>query len=201
MAAGATPRTLTGERTASRGCGERTLMAGVRVPVTYQTVRSRCRETVVTGLLATVTTSADGEELAWMSTWPVVVPVWRKGPATGWAMPTSRRMKETAVATASVVLGGRFTGDRGAGWSGVGWSGAGVAGAAIDLAASPGGLVSRVLQPATAMLATRRAAAMVRTGRMLFISFVGSGTMVEPHALTIAESGHNSRSVKSRCYP
>jgi hypothetical protein len=36
---------------------------------------------------------------------------------------------------------------------------------------------------------------------MLFISFVGSGTMVEPHALTIAESGHNSRSVKSRCYP
>jgi hypothetical protein len=36
---------------------------------------------------------------------------------------------------------------------------------------------------------------------MLFISFMGSGTTVEPHALTIAESGHNSRSVKSRCYP
>jgi hypothetical protein len=115
-------------------------------------------------------------------------------------------MKETAVATASAVLGGRATGGRGAGWSevgwsDVGWSGAGVAGAAIDLAASPGGLVSRVLQPATAMLATRRAAAMVRTGRMLFISFMGSGTTVEPHALTIAESDHNSRSVKSRCYP
>jgi hypothetical protein len=42
---------------------------------------------------------------------------------------------------------------------------------------------------------------MVRTGRMLFISFVGSGTMVEPHALTIAESDHNSRSVTSRRYP
>jgi hypothetical protein len=111
-------------------------------------------------------------------------------------MPTSRRMKETAVATASAVLGGRFTGGRGAGWSR-----AGVAGAAIDGAASPGGLVSRVLQPATAMLATRRAAAMVRTGRMLFISYVGSGTMVEPHALTIAESDHNSRSVTSRRYP
>jgi hypothetical protein len=136
-----------------------------------------------------------------MSTWPVVAPVRRKGPANGRAMPTSRRMKETAVATASAVPGGRFTGDRGAGWSEIGWSGAGVAGTAIDLAASPGGLVSRVLQPATAMLATRRAAAMVRTGRMLFISFMGSGTMVEPHALTIAESGHNSRSVKSRCYP
>jgi hypothetical protein len=39
---------------------------------------------------------------------------------------------------------------------------------------------------------------MVRTGRMLFISFVGSGTMVEPLALTIAESDHNSRSVTSR---
>src|SRR5215204_3033371 len=164
MAAGATPRTPTGERTASRGCGEMTWMAGVRVPVTYQTVRSRCRETVVTGLLATVTTSADGEELAWMSTWPVVAPVRRKGPATGWAMPTSRRMKETAVATASAVLGGRATGGRGAGWlevgwPDVGWSGAGVAGAAVDGAASPGGLVSRALQPATAMLATRRAAA------------------------------------------
>ena len=73
-----------------------------------------------------------------------------------------------------------------------------MAGAAVDGAASPGGLVSRVLQPATAMLATRRAAAMVRTGRMLFISFVGSGTTVEPLALTIAESDHNSRSVTSR---
>jgi hypothetical protein len=177
-------------------------MAEVRVPVTYQTVRSRCRETVVvTGSLATATTSADGEELAWMSTWPVVAPVRRKVPATGWAMPTSRRMKETAVATASAVPGGRFTGGRGVGWSAVGCSGVGVAGAAVDGAASPGGPVSPVLQPATAMLATRRAAAMVRTGRMLFISFVGSGRMVEPHALTIAESGHNSRSVKSRCYP
>jgi hypothetical protein len=136
-----------------------------------------------------------------MSTWPVVAPVRRKGPATGRAMPTSRRMKETAVATASAVLGGRATGGRGAGWSEVGWSGAGVAGAAVDGAASPGGLVSRVLQPATATLATRRAAAMVRTGRMLFISFMGSGTTVEPHALMIAESDHNSRSVKSRCYP
>jgi hypothetical protein len=90
-------------------------------------------------------------------------------------MPTSRRMKEAAVATASAVLGGRYTGDRGAGWSEIGWSGAGVAGAAIDLAASPGGLVSRVLQPATAMLVTRRAAAMVRTGRMLFISLWAPG--------------------------
>jgi hypothetical protein len=110
-------------------------------------------------------------------------------------------MKETAVATASAVLGGRFTGDRGAGWSEIGWSGGGVVGAAAAGAASLGGLVSRVLQPATAMLATRRAAAMVRTGRMLFSSFVGSGTMVEPHALTIAESDHNSRSVTSRRYP
>jgi hypothetical protein len=121
-------------------------------------------------------------------------------------MPTSRRMKETAVATASAVLGGRATGGRGAGWSEVGWSevswsGAGVVGAAAAGAASLGGLVSRVLQPATAMLATRTTAAMVRTGRMLFISFMGSGTMVEPHALTIAESDHNTRSVKSRCYP
>ena len=57
-------------------------------------------------------------------------------------------------------------------------------GAAAAGAASLGGLVSRVLQPATAMLATRRAAAMVRTGRMLFISLVGSGTMVEPLALS-----------------
>src|SRR5918995_1037955 len=123
MAAGATPRTPTGERTASRGCGERTLMAGVRVPVTYQTVRSRCRETVVTGLLATVTTSADGEELAWMSTWPVVAPVRRKGPATGRAMPTSRRMMETAVATASAGLGGPATRGPGGGWVGGWWGG------------------------------------------------------------------------------
>jgi hypothetical protein len=104
-------------------------------------------------------------------------------------------MKETAVATASAVLGGRATGGRGAGWSG-----AGVAEAAIDGPASPGGLVSRVLQPVTAMLVTRRAAAM-RTGRMLFISFMGSGTMVEPHALMITESDHSSRSVTSRRYP
>jgi hypothetical protein len=114
-------------------------------------------------------------------------------------------MKETAVATASAGLGGRATGGRGVGWLGVGWSGAGsvgagVVGAAIDGAASPGGLVSRVLQPATATLAMRRAAAMVRTGRMLFIPFMGSETTVEPHALTIAESDHNSRSAESRLY-
>jgi hypothetical protein len=33
------------------------------------------------------------------------------------------------------------------------------------------------------------------------VSFMGSGTMVEPHALTIAESDHNTRSAKSRRYP
>ena len=70
-------------------------------------------------------------------------PGWRRSGGRprrpGWAMPTSRRMKETA-ATASAAPGGRATGGRGAQVVGSRWSGAGVAGAAVDGVASPGGL-------------------------------------------------------------
>jgi hypothetical protein len=44
-------------------------------------------------------------------------------------------------------------------------------------------------QPVTARLATSRAVARDRMGRMMVIPFVGSGGM-EPDALIIAESGH-----------
>src|SRR6266511_668872 len=92
-----------GERIASCGCGTTRRMASLRTPRTYQTVQRRCSETVATG--PRVGLAAPGMRSR-TSTWPLRAPVQRNGPATGSAMPTSRRMKETAVATASAVVGG-----------------------------------------------------------------------------------------------
>ena len=142
-------------------------MAEVRVPVTYQTVRSRCRGDGGDRL------AGHGHDVGRRRGAGVDVDL--AGGGAGLAEGPGDRVGHADLAAhegdgGGDRLGGAgrpATGGRGAGWSGVGWSGAGVAEAAIDGAASPGGLVSRVLQPATATLATRRAAAMVRTGRML----------------------------------
>src|SRR6266545_4448365 len=87
-----------GERIASCGCGTTRRMASLRTPRTYQTVLRRCSETVATG--PRVGLASPGMRSR-TSTWPLRAPVQRNGPATGSAMPTSRRMKETAVAAAA----------------------------------------------------------------------------------------------------
>src|ERR671930_1641154 len=108
------------------------------------------------------------------STWPVLEPVQRNGPATGSVMPnmpTSRRMNATAVATASAVPGGRVTGPRGAGAGDGAGDGDGVGvgdkvvGAALGSAA--GGVAWRLPQPVRATAATTRAMTVARTGRMV----------------------------------
>src|SRR6266508_589565 len=155
-----------GERIASCGCGTTRRMASLRTPRTYQTVLRRCSETVATG--PRVGLASPGMRSR-TSTWPLRAPVQRNGPATGSAMPTSRRMKETAVATASAVVGGLglVTG----GWVGGEGAGVVVAGAATVGGAAEGldGVVGWPPQPASARLAASRVVASARMGRMVLI--------------------------------
>src|SRR6266508_3587366 len=145
-----------GERIASCGCGTTRRMASLRTPRTYQTVLRRCSETVATG--PRVGLASPGMRSR-TSTWPLRAPVQRNGPATGSAMPTSRRMKETAVATASAVVGGLglVTG----GWVGGEGAVVVVAGAATVGGAAEGldGVVGWPPQPASARLAASRVVA------------------------------------------
>src|SRR3954451_6202121 len=79
-------------------------MPSVRVPSTYQTVRSRVTDTTVAGPSLPCSCSR-GRTV----TSPVSVPVQAKEPVTGLTMPISRVMKARTVATASADVGRRLT--------------------------------------------------------------------------------------------